>query len=187
MDMNSEPPSSAPIPPTFQENGVSAQFLEWMESRAAELTKIPELLRKDIRKDWSQTVSSLLSVLFLQGPDELRWGAMHEQVKFTEVSLQIIYHAAKGVPSLFAGEETLAQALFTVITIICTTLDLWIDVDPPPQPGYLSPLELYKLASKTASTVLQALGDEVVPAVAPTSRQLMKEVVNRCRGIVNGK
>ena len=185
MAMSSQPLSSIPVPPTFQKDGESAHFLRWMETRVAEITN-PDLLRKDSRREWSSVVASLLPVLLIPGPDELRWEAMHEQVKLAEVSLLIIYHTSKCIPSLYAGEENLAQSLFAIIMVMGTTLDLWIDVDPPAQQGYLSPMELYEIACKAASAVLQALGDEVIPAVASKSRQLMKDLVTHCRGIVDG-
>ena len=184
--MSSQPPSSATVPPTFQENGEPAQFLDWVQGQMSELLGDPGLVLKDKRNDWVKTISSLLTVLALPSATELPWHTMHEQIKLAEVCLQLIFHAAQRVPSLFAGEETLAQALFTSITILCTTLDFWIDVDPPPEVGYLSPAELYAKASLAAAAVLQALGDEVVPEIGPKSRQLMRAVIERCTQAVNG-
>lgn len=187
MSIASQLPSSAPVPPTFQEDGDSANFLAWMQGRVGALTDSPSLMKKENRTEWAHTVSGLISVLLLPGPDELRWEAMHEQVKFTEISLQIIYHAATNVPSLFAGENLLPQALFVVIAIICTTLDRWIDADPPPQEGYLSPKELYALASSAASAILQGLADELIPSAAPTSRQILKGIIDQCGWIINSE
>ena len=152
----------------------------------AQLEGDPGLVLKDKRNDWVTTISSVLSVLSISSPSQLPWHAMHEQIKLTEVCLQLTLYAAQRVPSLFAGEEVLAQALFTSITILCTTLDLWIDVDPPPEAGYLCPAELYARASTTSAAVLQAVGDEVIPEIGPRSRQLMRSVIDRCAQLVNG-
>lgn len=185
--MNSQPPSSsASIPPTFQENGEPAQFLDWVQEQMSQLEGDPGLVLKDKRNDWVKTISSVLPVLSLPSPAELPWHTMHEQIKLTEVCLQLTLYAARRVPSLFAGQETLAQALFTSITILCTTLDLWIDVDPPPEAGYLNPAELYARATITSAAVLQAVGDEVIPEIGPRSRQLMRAVIDRCAQVVNG-
>ena len=185
--MNSQPPSSASsIPPTFQENGEPAQFLDWVQEQMSQLEGDPGLVLKDKRNDWVKTISSVLPVLSLPSPAELPWHTMHEQIKLTEVCLQLTLYAAQRVPSLFAGHENLAQALFTSTTVLCTTLDLWIDVDPPPETGYLSPAELYARASATSASILQAVGDEVIPVIGPRSRQLMRAVIDRCAQVVNG-
>ena len=185
--MNSQPPSSsASVPPTFQENGEPAQFLEWVQGQMAQLDGDPGLVLKDKRNDWVKTISSVLPVLSISSPSQLPWHTMHEQIKLTEVCLQLTLYAAQRVPSLFAGEEVLAQALFTSIVILCTTLDLWIDVDPPPEAGYLSPAELYDRATITSAAILQAVGDEVIPEIGPKSRQLMRTVIDRCAQLVNG-
>ncbi|KAI0375921.1 hypothetical protein BV20DRAFT_25069 [Pilatotrama ljubarskyi] len=176
---------SSSLPPTFQEDGEPAQFLDWMQGQMTDLLDDPQLVLKDKRPEWVKTVSSLLTVLSLPSPVELPWTAMHEQIKFIEVALMLIYHAARRVPSLFAGETILAQALFCTVSILCSTLDLWIDIDVPPEDGYLSPSELYAKATSSASALLQALADEVLPDAGPSAREVIRALLSRSLELVN--
>ncbi|KAI0638447.1 hypothetical protein C8Q77DRAFT_433322 [Trametes polyzona] len=181
--MSSQIPSS--LPPTFQEDGEPAQFLDWMQGQMAVLLGDQELVVKNKRPEWVKTVASLLTVLSLPLPSELPWSAMHEQNRFVEVALTITYHAARRVPSLFAGETVLAQALFTAITTLCTTLDVWIDEDVPPEAGYMSPAELYAKATASAGAVLQALSDEVLPTASKRAHDIVDGLLNRYLVLVN--
>ncbi|KAI0650475.1 hypothetical protein C8Q79DRAFT_388629 [Trametes meyenii] len=182
--MSSQLPSSS-LPPTFQEDGEPAQFLDWMQGQMTDLLNDPQLVLKDKRPEWVKTVSNILTVISLPSPVELPWNTMHEQIKFAEVELQLIFHAARRVPSLFAGELVLVQALFYSITILCTTLDLWTDVNVPAEADYPSPPELYAKAVSTAAALLQALMDDVLPEAGPRERQIVREVMIRCLKLVN--
>lgn len=183
--MSSQFPTSS-LPPTFQEDGEPAQFLDWMQSQMSDLLEDPHLVIKPKRPEWVKTVSNLLTVLSLPSPTELPWTAMHEQNKFVEVSLTLIYHAVQRVPSLFAGETVLAQALSSTIIALCATLDLWIDVNVPPEEGYLSPSQLYAKATETAAAHVQALLDEVLPQARPRSYGVVRDILSRYMALVNG-
>lgn len=178
------PPSS--LPPTFQEDGEPAQFLDWMQSQMDELFGDPHLVLTPKRAEWVKTIANVLTVLSLPSPVELPWVTLHEQNKFAEVSLLLIYHASRRVPSLFAGETVLAQALFSAITNLCATLDLWIDVDVPDEIDYLNPSQLYTKATAAAAALMQSLGNEVLPQASPKAHGIVSDLLSRYLGLVNG-
>ncbi|OJT05396.1 hypothetical protein TRAPUB_3837 [Trametes pubescens] len=184
--MSSQLPLSS-LPPTFQEDGEPAQFLDWMQSRMDELFGgDPHLVLTPKRPEWVKTIFNVLTVLSLPSPDELPWATLHEQNKFAEVSLLLIYHASRRVPSLFAGETVLAQALFSAITNLCATLDLWIDVDVPDEIDYLNPAQLYTKATAAAAALMQSLGSEVLPKASPKAHGIVNDLLTRYLQLVNG-
>ena len=181
--MNSQPPSSAPIPPTFQKNGMPAHYLEWLEANHTKIHTLYEPIREDGHNAWLQTVSGLVPFVYIHAPEKAQWKSLHELIRYCEKSLPIVYHASKRVPSLFNGHEKLGQALFVLLVLLATTLDRWIEEDPVPEEGYSSPTELYDWASAAASEVLRSLGEEAVQS----SRQLMLNVNDICFNVVNGE
>lgn len=183
--MSSQLPLSS-LPPTFQEDGGPAQFLDWMQSQMDELFGDPHLVLTPKRHEWVKTISNVLTVLSLPSPVELPWATLHEQNKFAEVSLLLVYHASRRVPSLFAGETVLAQALFSAITNLCATLDLWIDVDVPDEIDYLNPSQLYTKATAAAAALMQSLGNEVLPQASPKAHGIVSDLLRRYLGLVNG-
>ncbi|KAI0660727.1 hypothetical protein C8Q70DRAFT_972004 [Cubamyces menziesii] len=176
------PPSS--LPPTFQENGEPAHFLSWMEGQLSELLSTPKPGLKNTRANWLTMAANLLHIPALAPPGVLPWNAMHEQIKFNEVGLALLYNAALRVPSLLAGDPVLAQALFSMICALCCILDLWVDADVPPEEGYLGPSELYTRAASIGAALLRGLGDEVLPEAGPQAREIVRELVNRCLSII---
>ena len=179
------PPSS--LPPTFQENGEPAHFLSWMEGQLSELLSTPKPGLKNTRANWLTMAANLLHIPALAPPGVLPWNAMHEQIKFNEVGLALLYNAALRVPSLLAGDPVLAQALFSMICALCCILDLWVDADVPPEEGYLGPSELYTRAASIGAALLRGLGDEVLPEAGPQAREIVRVLVNRCLSIIGGE
>ena len=42
-------------------------------------------------------------------------------------------------------------------------------------------------ASSAASAILQGLADELIPSAAPTSRQILKGIIDQCGWIINSE
>ncbi|KAI0832694.1 hypothetical protein BC628DRAFT_341761 [Trametes gibbosa] len=185
--MSSQIPSSSfPVPPTFQQDGDPAQFLDWMQGQKDVLLNDPELAVIQKRPEWLETLSSLLHTMSLPSPAEIPWTAMHEPNRFAEMSLSLVHGAAQRVPSLFAGDEVLAQALFATVTTLCASLDQWIDADVPEEKDYLSPVELYMKATNCAASLIQAMGGEILPKAITKADETVKNVLNRCLALVDG-
>lgn len=185
--MSSQPPSSSSstVPPTFQDNTSPALFLEWLQERMATLTD-PRRTNKNL--EWTQTIAALVPVLWVPLPSEAQsmWKALHEKSKLCELSLQLTDHALRHVPMLFKEALELPETLLVTLTILCTSLDLWIDVDPPSDGKYLTPSELYDRVRTVLVEVLQVLGENVDPTNNRTSWTAMREMVVLCCGLVNG-
>ncbi|KAH9855080.1 hypothetical protein C2E23DRAFT_51261 [Lenzites betulinus] len=186
--MSSQIPSSSfPVPPTFQQDGDPAQFLDWMQGQKDVLLNDPQLAVIQKRPEWIVTLSSLLHTLSLPSPAELPWTALHEPNRFAEMSLALVHGAAQRVPSLFSGNIVLAQVLFATVTTLCASLDLWIDVDVPEEKDYLSPFELYVKAVDCAAAIIQALGGEILPEAITTANETTKSLARRYLELVEGE
>ena len=180
-----QPSSSLPIPPTFQDDGSPALFLAWLEERIANLLD-PQLDKQT--SDWTASVAALVPVLFMPSPSESNgvWNALHEQIRLCEISLRLVDHALRHVPLLFKDRQILPEVFLMNFTILCTSLDLWIEFDPPPDDEYITPHALYDRTRRVLAEVLQALGEEVDPTLGPVFWAMLRDLVARCAGLVNG-
>ena len=183
--MTSQYPSSfaSTVPPTFYKDGVPHQLVDFLKSVGDELLD-PALVTQ--QAEWRQLVYDLLRCFCIEHSSSHPWEALHEAVGTLERAFQYVLHAIHRVPGIFEKEETLAQAVFARATIVANALALWIDVDPPPQEGYATPVELYNAAKATSVATLRYLSTEKNAQVVDLHWRIMHELVAHCIKLVDG-
>lgn len=125
----------------------------------------------------------------IRPPDELPWALMHESRLLAEYTLDIIAAAMDRIPIILlaTGAKSIAPALFTGLLHMCSIIDLWIDVSPPPEENYTGPQELFDKVVRVSGKILNVLGNlAVVPEIGPSPREILAGILRRTLELANG-
>ena len=121
--------------------------------------KDPEEMSR--KQEWKDLIRAL-AVNFLgsfPSQQDLPWAAIHETIRLTEVQMSLLGQVAT-LPqaAVLFGADGLGKDIFLRLLKTCMTLDAWMDVQVPSDPGYPTPEELQSKVLEVCVLLIRCLG-----------------------------
>ncbi len=144
-----------------------------------------KLSDESTRKEYVKFVKTLSEhvICSLYPPHEYSWSAIHEKIKLTEATCEVIGL----VGTAFCSEPDfvdIAKVLFCRLFDVCRVLDTWVDVpDVPVEDGYPTPEELRQKTEDACIGLLRAWGEDVSDVYA---WKVLKEIAMEYMALCDG-
>ena len=92
------------------------------------------------------------------------------------------------VDELYAGPGDFAKTIFTRLLKLCTSLDVWADVDVPKEEDIPTPQELREKAFQAAVEILRRLGSGISTAGRsdPQTWMELRDILVECLEVSHG-
>jgi serine/threonine-protein kinase ATR len=189
-------PTSTPFPvPSFNassSNATPAQFLEFLRSLITQhLGDTSPRILSSAKAAWATIVDGLTDHFLgpFPLPDIITWESMQEKVEMTEATLEVIRRVFMRVEGIYNGSEALVRKMFARLLDLCSTLDVWVDVEILSGDQAFTPGCVKKKALGLLVFLLRGLGNNTPPPsdqqyqpLWKTLREILKECVDVCHG-----
>lgn len=186
-------PPSTPFPvPSFQDGDADASpaaFLQFMRKLISENLTEHSAVRPN-QETWVPVVQGL-SEHFLASfplPTGLPWDTIHEKVRFTEVTLEVIERTILRVDSLFAGQGGLAKTTFIRLVNVCSILDLWAEPKTAEEGDLPSARTLRDKTFNVVVDLLRCLGSGAISSdkSSESTWETLRGILTECLGAISG-